>query len=59
MPLLASFWETLFLLLIFLPLMLMWASALIDVFRRKDLGGLSKALWVACIIVLPFLGTLI
>jgi len=54
-----TFWETFFLFLIFLPLAMMWGFALIDIFRRDDLGGFSKALWVACVILVPFLGTLI
>ena len=54
-----SFWENFFLLLIFLPLLMIWAFALVDVFRRDDMGGGSKALWVACIILVPFFGTLI
>ena len=54
-----SFWETFFLILIFLPLALIWASALFDVFRRDDIHGVSKALWVAAIILVPFFGTLI
>ena len=32
---------------------------LTDVFRRRDIGGWSKALWVVFLIVLPFLGALI
>jgi hypothetical protein len=54
-----TFWETFFLILIFLPLALIWAGALFDVFRRDDLRGVSKALWVAAIFLLPFFGTLI
>jgi Phospholipase_D-nuclease N-terminal/Short C-terminal domain len=54
-----SFWENFFLFLIFLPLVLIWAFALVDIFRRDDMGGGSKALWVACVILVPFLGTLI
>jgi hypothetical protein len=54
-----TFWENFFLLLIFLPLALVWGAALVDVFRRDDIGGFSKALWVACVILLPFFGTLI
>lgn len=54
-----SFWDFFFLLLIYVPLALMWASALIDIFRRDDLGGLARAIWVATVIVLPFLGTLL
>jgi Phospholipase_D-nuclease N-terminal/Short C-terminal domain len=54
-----TFWETFFLVLLFLPLAMVWAFALIDIFRRDDIGGGSKALWVVCVVVLPFLGTLI
>jgi hypothetical protein len=32
---------------------------LIDVFRRRDIGGWAKAAWVVFIIVLPFLGVLV
>ena len=54
-----TFWETFFLFLIFLPLMLIWVFALVDIFRRDDLGGGWKAVWVACVILVPFFGTLI
>jgi hypothetical protein len=54
-----TFWETFFLFLIFLPLALIWAFALVDIFRRDDLGGGWKAVWVACVILVPFFGTLI
>jgi hypothetical protein len=54
-----TFWETFFLILLFLPLAMVWAFALIDIFRRDDIGGGSKAVWVACVILLPFLGTLV
>jgi hypothetical protein len=54
-----TFWETFFLFLIFLPLAMIWAMALVDVFRRDDMGGWAKALWVVCIVVVPFIGTLI
>jgi Short C-terminal domain/Phospholipase_D-nuclease N-terminal len=32
---------------------------LIDVFRRRDISGWIKALWVIFLIILPFLGALI
>jgi hypothetical protein len=54
-----TFWETFFLFLIFLPLLLIWAFALVDIFRRDDLSGIWKAIWVAVVILLPFFGTLI
>ena len=48
-----TFWENFFLFLIFLPLAMIWAFALIDI------GGGWKAVWVACVILVPFFGTLI
>jgi len=54
-----TFWESFFLLLLFLPLVMVWAFALVDIFRRDDMSGWWKALWVVCVIALPFLGTLI
>lgn len=54
----SDFWENFFLFLIFLPLAMVWAFALMDIFRRDDIGGWSKALWVAAVILVPFFGTL-
>jgi hypothetical protein len=54
-----GFWDDFFLFLIFLPLVMVWTFALVDIFRRPDMGGGSKALWVACVILVPFLGTLV
>ena len=34
-------------------------TCFVDVFRRDDIGGGSKALWVVFIIVIPFLGVLV
>ncbi len=34
-------------------------TCFMDIFRRHDIGGGSKALWVVFIIVLPFLGVLV
>jgi hypothetical protein len=54
-----EFWDLFWLLLIYVPLVLIWSTSLIDVFRRDDLGGLGKASWVVVIFLLPFIGTLI
>ena len=56
---LADFWESFFLFLIFLPLVTLWAFALIDLFKRHDLSGGAKALWLVVIIVIPIFGALI
>ena len=34
-------------------------TCFIDVFRRDDIGGVHKAVWVVFIIVIPFLGVLV
>ena len=34
-------------------------TVFVDIFRRKDVGGGSKALWIIFVIVLPYLGVLI
>ncbi|WP_172298906.1 SHOCT domain-containing protein [Pseudoruegeria sp. HB172150] len=33
-------------------------SVLADVFRSKDIGGFAKALWIAFVIIIPWLGVL-
>ncbi len=47
------------LLLVFIPLLLVWAFALVDIFRREDLRGWAKAVWTVFVILVPFIGTLI
>jgi len=45
--------------LIFIPLIMLWAFTLVDIFRRNDLSGWAKALWVIFVLILPLLGMLI
>jgi hypothetical protein len=54
-----SFWDLFVLLLIWIPLLLTWGTALADIFRREDLSGVSKSLWFMIVLLLPFVGTLI
>jgi hypothetical protein len=53
-----DFWNVFWLLLIFVPLILIWGFAVIDIFRRDDISGWLKALWLVVVILIPFLGTL-
>ncbi len=34
-------------------------TCFVDIFRRHDIGGFHKAVWVVFIIVIPFLGVLV
>jgi hypothetical protein len=54
-----SFWQAFLLLLIFVPLVLIWGLAVVDIFRRDDIGGVGKAVWLVVVIVFPFIGTLV
>jgi hypothetical protein len=54
-----DFWDFFFLMLIYIPLVMVWATALVDIFRRDDIGGVSKAIWTVAVFALPFVGTLI
>ena len=54
-----DFWNSFFLLLIYIPLIMVWGFAVLDIFRRDDIHGGSKALWLVVVIFLPFIGTLI
>jgi Short C-terminal domain len=57
-PFLDVFWT---IILFFAWLAWIWIAitVFIDIFRRHDIGGWSKALWVVFVIVLPFLGVLV
>ena len=55
----SNFVELLIILFIFIPLIMLWVFALVDLFARPDLGGGAKVLWMFLIIFLPLLGVLI
>ncbi|MCH8129846.1 MAG: SHOCT domain-containing protein [Acidobacteria bacterium] len=51
-----SFWSTFWTLLIFIPLLLLWVFALIDLFGNPEISGLAKALWAIAIVLVPIVG---
>ena len=57
-PFLDVFWS---ILIFFCWVIWIWVviTVLIDVFRRSDIGGFAKALWVIFVVILPWLGVLI
>lgn len=46
-------------LLIFIPLLIIWTFAILDIFQREDLTGWLRAVWVLVVLLLPFVGTFI
>src|SRR6516225_4327329 len=57
-PFLNILWTTL---IFFAWVIFIWIAitVLIDVFRRKDISGWVKALWVIFVVVLPWIGVLV
>ncbi len=51
-------WATFVVFFVLMPLIFLWAFALIDLFMRRDIGW-RKVLWLAFIIFVPVLGPLI
>jgi Short C-terminal domain/Phospholipase_D-nuclease N-terminal len=57
-PFLDVFWT---IIIFFFWVIWIWIviQVLIDVFRRHDIGGFVKALWVIFVVIVPWLGVLI
>lgn len=54
-----DFWHAIFFFLFIAPLLLLWVYAMFDIFRRHDLGGWMKALWLFVVLAFPWIGTLV
>ena len=57
-PFLDILW-TMFIFFLFVIWIWILITVFADIFRRKDIGGGSKALWIIFVIVLPYLGVLV
>jgi hypothetical protein len=53
---LVTFWDLFILFFIFIPLILFWTFALVDLFRRADMTGVAIVVWLIIIIILPIVG---
>ena len=57
-PFLDILW-TMFIFFLFIISIWILITVFVDIFRRKDTSGVSKALWIIFVILLPYLGVLI
>jgi energy-coupling factor transporter transmembrane protein EcfT len=57
-PFLDVFWTMFIFFMFFIWIMILF-RVFADVFRRHDIGGGAKTLWIIFVIILPFLGVLI
>lgn len=53
-----SFGEAFLQLMIWVPLIMLWAFALFDLFRT-DMSGLAKVLWALAIVAVPVFGVIL
>ena len=51
-------WSMIFFYFVFMVIWV-WVSVIGDIFRRNDMSGVSKAIWIIAVIFLPLLGCLI
>ena len=57
-PFLDILW-TMFIFFLFVIWIWILITVFADIFRRRDMGGGSKALWIIFVILLPYLGVLV
>jgi len=57
-PFLDILW-TMFIFFLFIIWIWILITVFVDIFRRKDTSGFSKAAWIIFVIILPYLGVLI
>ena len=57
-PFLDILW-TMFIFFLFIIWIWILITVFVDIFRRKDTSGFSKAIWIVFLILIPFLGVLI
>ena len=53
------YWGWFLFFFVYIPIVILWVTVVIDIFSRHDLGGWAKVGWLAFAIVLPLLGALI
>ncbi len=51
-------WATMIVMFVFIPLILLWTFALVDLFVRRDIRW-RKVMWLLLIVFIPLFGTLI
>src|SRR5438270_11758471 len=54
-----TFWDVMLLFFLWIPLLMMYFFCIFDIFRRADIGGGAKALWLVVVLVFPWIGTLV
>jgi hypothetical protein len=54
-----AYWNWLLFFFVYVPIVILWISVIVDVFARKDMGGWAKLGWTILVFAVPLLGSLI
>jgi hypothetical protein len=52
------FWHVLWVCLVVIPIALLWIAVVVELFRRHDLSGWMKVLWLLFVLVFPVIGAI-
>jgi phospholipase D-like protein len=52
------FWHVVWVCLVVIPIVLLWIAVVVELFRRDDLKGWMKLLWLLFVLVFPVLGAI-
>jgi Phospholipase_D-nuclease N-terminal len=52
------FWHVLWVCLVVIPIALLWIAIVVELFRRNDLSGWMKLLWLLFVLVFPVIGAI-
>ena len=52
-------WNWFLFFFIYIPIVILWVSVVIDLFSRPDLGGWAKVGWLVLVLIVPLIGALI
>ena len=55
----STFWSVFWILFFWIPVVILWVSVIVDIFRRRDLSGWAIAGWLVLLFALPIIGALI
>ena len=53
-----TIWELALLFFVFIPLAILWFRTIMDIFDRRDLSGVQKAVWLFAVVAIPLIGVL-
>lgn len=53
-----TFWDLLLFFFLVIPAVILWFFCIFDIFGRHDLGGGAKVLWLAFVLLIPWIGAL-